>query len=292
MPETMAPNIGMLPQPQLLPGIFLDVADLLDLGSAAERWMIAGVKFTPRTVETPLQAAGIGDCAGGVPLEPVARPLCLPAVSQNPFTLVDLVEMKALELMAFGGEEDVDGEALDRFRHLVSAAFASELISGTASGGISLSNSATAPAGLAFGTASKLTGALALLEAELATRLLNSRGVIHLPPVLLSQAIEGYSLTFVDGHWTTPLGNIVIVDAGYAAAPQPTGGGDAAGATEVWVYASGPVHYRLIDGKLNARDTSSFAFATNDITRWTQGYGLIVFEPSLVTAAQVLQVPA
>lgn len=63
-------------------------------------------------------------------------------------------------------------------------------------------------------------------------------------------------------------------------------------ATEVWVYASGPVHYRLIDGKLNARDTSSFAFATNDITRWTQGYGLIVFEPSLVTAAQVLQVPA
>lgn len=202
-------------------------------------------------------------------------------ISQTPFRISDAAKAS---LLAYTLEE-VGARLSARYNRSVSAAFASELISGTASGGQSLSSTATAPNGIAFGGAAvPIWHALAVLEEEIAERLQGSVGYIHLPPGLLAQAVNTYGLSLnAQGMWETPAGNIAISDAGYLNPPPPTGEA-ASNATTDWVYASGPVWYAATVPILIGDGAETVDFTRNRFTRYIAGYGILVFDPCPVTA--------
>jgi len=205
---------------------------------------------------------------------------CVDFAHQLPFRIEDAATNTVLE------EKD-DGQAESRlsarYARQLSAAFAHELLAGTASGGVSLSSEATEPS-VTFGTAAQpIWNALAVLEAEIAERLDGGVGYIHLPPGLLALSITYYGVHLEGGQWMTPVGNVVISDAGYVNAPEPDG--EAASADgEDWVYVSGPVFVERTSGQIyeGAEDIE------RDTAEWRiHGYGIIVFDPCPVTAILV-----
>lgn len=83
--------------------------------------------------------------------------------------------------------------------------------------------------------------ALACLEQGLAQCAKGRRGMIHLTPQLLVQLMALRAVTQAGGLYLSPLGNIVVPDAGYDGSGPD---GSAAGATQ-WAYATGMVSVRL-----------------------------------------------
>lgn len=291
----MAPNIGMLPRPPLLPGILLAVLQRLPLeGDVTTRWPMHGLTWSQRQSGAALRVTN-ADCSQA---DITDNPrVCQEETEQLPFTISDALELSPSNWMAIDGDGGgVDAELLSNAAHLISAAFASELVTGAGSGGLSLAGEATAPTGIAFGdAATPLWNALTVIESELAERLLNGQGMIHLPPAMLAQAVDVYSLRWMDGHWVTPLGNIVVADAGYVGMADPYGDGAAAAAAgEDWIYGSGPVWFLSTDDELNGAKFTpeNFTFSTNDIERWVKSYGMLIFEPRFVTAVLTAYDPA
>lgn len=90
------------------------------------------------------------------------------------------------------------------------------------------------------GTPVKIRYGLALLEGAIANSGCGVRGVIHATRSVAS-ALGGKD---VDGHLETGLGNYVIAGTGYPGT-GPNGAQPAGNA--VWMYATGPVTYRLDD---------------------------------------------
>lgn len=78
--------------------------------------------------------------------------------------------------------------------------------------------------------------ALALLEQGIATKGYGRRGMIHCTPQVLTGFVEGVGLTWRNGLWLTPMGNIVVADAGYpgTAPTTPT----TTPTTTQWAYAT------------------------------------------------------
>lgn len=257
--------------------------------SGSERWL-DGVTWEPTKCRA-LTVDNEDACAtGDIVLTPVT---CDAWETQLPFRLTDAMSATTLDLTP-----DEVGSRLSAFyNRAVSAAFAKELISGAASGGMSLSSEATAPNGAAFGdAATPIWNALTILEEEIAERLQGGAGFIFLTPGLLAQARLSYGLTLVDsrwkdsygralveGRWETPSGNIVISDAGFLNPPPPTGQ-TASGAGEDWMYASGPVFFESTAPSSVGNPTESLNFTRNTFTRYVQGYGILVFDPCPVTA--------
>lgn len=76
--------------------------------------------------------------------------------------------------------------------------------------------------------------AFALIEQGIAYYGHGRRGMIHCTPQVFYIAMENGSITRQGGRWVTPMGNIVVADAGYdGSAP----GGAAAGASQ-WIYGT------------------------------------------------------
>jgi hypothetical protein len=141
-----------------------------------------------------------------------------------------------------------------------------------------------------------------VLEDDLARTLRGQTGMIHMPPGLLGQACESYDLEMgVDGQYRTPLGHVVVADAGYVDALAPGNNAASAASTE-WVYASGPVLYRksgirMVDGgnigstmtdytgreDLRSADYTGF-HTRNDMVRYADVFGIFQFDPAPVTA--------
>jgi hypothetical protein len=165
---------------------------------------------------------------------------------------------------------------------------ASELLSGAASGGMSLSSEATSPADVPFGWPALSPGdALTVLEEELATRLNGLQGMIHVSPGLLAQLTVMGGTTREGDMWLTQTGHVVVADAGYAGAPAPSGEATAA-VGECWAYASGPVFYASDDPRLLGADNQEIVNMSRNIRRrFGMAHGLLVFEPCPVTAVLV-----
>jgi hypothetical protein len=268
-----------LPAARRQPRRLLDVLDRLP-GVEGNRWL-EGVTWQP-TACRALTVEGGDDCSNFdfnvVPDE------CEAAVTQDPFRVSDAFKAATLDMIY----SEVDEMLASRFNLQVSASFASELLSGAASGGMSLSSEASAPNGAAFGVgATPIWNALAILEEEIAERLQGGVGYIHLPPGLLSQAVSECELTLnTDGQWETPVGNIVISDAGYINPPPPTGEGASSGA-EDWIYASGPVWFESTVPILIGQGSETLTLSENTFTQYIAGYGILVFDPCPVTAVLV-----
>lgn len=204
---------------------------------------------------------------------------CEDWLHQGSFRVEDAIINNVLDDIDMSQSRD---RMLTRWDRQISAAFAAELISGAASGGLSLSNTATAPESWAFGAAIALKSALSHLEDEIARRLQGGAGYIHVPPGLLARVV-GLTNASLDGDsYRTATGNFLWSDAGYVDAVAPTGGSGPADG-EAWLYASGPVFAARTDVKvLESIDITDDEFMLRDF-----GHGIILFDPCPVTAVLV-----
>ena len=269
-----------LPSGPMQPRKLLDSIEKFAVpGDSPTRWM-AGVRWQPQlcralTVDNVDVCAGVDQVAADTP--------CVAWSDQLPFRISDALSASSLEFSA----AELLAMSLEFWPTAISAAFAAELVAGAGSGGDSLSSVATAPVGAAFNAAASLCrNAVAILEDEIAIRLQGRAGFIFLPPGLLAQAVHSYGLRLTESGWETPAGNRVISDAGFVAAGAPTGG-TAAGASEDWVYASGPVFYQESAPKPVGVGSEVTDMTRNTFLQYVEGYGILVFDPCPVTAVRV-----
>lgn len=281
---SLAPVIGRRLTHRRLNSQLLDLAAPIE-GLSGVRWVGTGVKVE-RFPFNFLKGGEASVCGGST--YPTGYLEC----SENDWDTFDsFVVGEAIRRQVSGelaASEDADSLLRAMVDHGLSRFFAYELLNGTAAGGThSFSADAHAPAGVAFGSAATpIWNAISVLEADLADTCGPAIGMIHLPPGLLGQAVSSYGLRWVDGHWETPLGHWVVADAGYLDAVAPSGEA-AAAAGEDWVYASGLVSYAHADdqgpigGLLSER---SLTLSRNRLERALWSYGILAYDPSLVTA--------
>lgn len=276
----MAPVLGQLPVSGTSYGL-LDVARPLMLdGGQNERWLGHGLSFLQR----PCRGGYISNTDACVDTDPTTDVVvavdCDDWIEQRPFRIYDVMDVSSFDWNIL----DVETMLTERMRYIQSALFAKELIDGVGSTGFSLSATATAPTDVAFGSATALVRAMAVLENELALRLMGRQGVIHMTPGMLLQAAGPCTLTQGPGGvWTTPNGTIVVADPGYVNALGPTGNTGSAAGTD-WIYGTGEVFYASTTPELLGTLTQSFTMSRNQVRRFIEGYGILAFEACPVTA--------
>lgn len=272
------------PRYEVQPRRLIDIAARLSHGDRDPQRWIDGVTWEARQCRT-LVADNETSCdpeempAGLTPGE------CETWETQTAFRLSDAWTVSTLDV----AEANSDLEAF--YDIVVGAAFASELLSGAASGGMSLSNTATAPTGQAFtDPAEKIETGLMILEAEIAERLQGAVGWIHASQAVHNRLVAKAAVRLENGQWRTPAGNIVITDAGYLNPPKPTAGGPGSGAATDWMYASGPVLFESTQPttyQALAGTAVTTPWNRNKVTTYLTGYGILVFDPCPVTAVRV-----
>lgn len=281
LPISQAP-IAPLPR-----GRLLDIIQKFDMGGQPVGRFLGGVTWTPNLCQGLLTT----DANDGCTLIPFGdvhasndRYDCEPVVAQYPFHVYDALRGSTLEYTA----EELGEEVTRRLPTLLSAAFASELLSSSAGGAnaLALSKSAHAPTDGGYTARANILSAIFALETELAKTLYGAQGMIHMPPGMLIHAVAGGGFILnSQGQYETPLGNLIVADAGYVDAPAPTGQSASSTGTE-WVYASGPVRYQMTEpGPVDDGDANSmFTMSRNRLTRFFETYGILVFDPCPVTA--------
>lgn len=279
----MAPEIGTLPLlARLSRASFLDVAPSISLqGEAAQRWPGHGLKYQP----WPCRGAYVGDSGCSPTMLTSDTPECEAFVEQLPFKMYDVLKFSVFSTVA----EDPETYMRTRFDSLVSSLFAKELVDGAGSGGLSLSSEAHHAGGGAFGgTAVDLKVGLAAIEEDLADNLNGGQGMIHIHPGMLSQAVGDYELEWDGSNYITPVGNLVIADAGYHTMAHPADA-SAPGSKKAYIYGSGPVFWAYSEPEFLGEmlDGGSFATSRNTITRFIEGYGIVLFDPCAVTSILV-----
>lgn len=281
--------IDQLPVGPRIPLQFLDVVPEL-LVDGTPRWMTDGITFSGHPLSYQLSVGATG-CDQPWRTDPERS--CLTYSTQLPFNVWDAMRLSVSNWLSLGITSNDELRA--HFERLLSATYASELLTAAGSGGESLSGNAVAPADVPFGSAATpLWNAIAILESSLAGVLRGGAGVIHLTPGLFSVAATQGIITRGSGGWMTHLGNAVISDAGYVNAPSP-GVANASAAGEDWVYATGPV-WRL-STPINIRggtfEAGTFMPSINKVDKMTETLGLIAFDPDCVfsvLAAYALEV--
>lgn len=261
-------------------GTLLSAVTVLPADGVAERWM-NGVTWQPRPTRA-LSVSAVDTCNPADFVNP--NYACVAAIEQSAFQIYDAFNASALDHTP----EIIDGYLSDRDRLQQSAAIATELLNGAASGGRSLASTATAPAMRAFGTAAvTVQQGIAILEDDLARTLYGGQGIIHLSPGLLGLAIQNAGLSYRDGQWYTALGHRIVADAGYVDAKEPAGQA-ASAAMKEWIYASGPIVLASTASELLGGPANEFMDMTRDkFVRWMTSYAILQFDPDPVTAVLV-----
>ena len=261
-------------------GTLLNAVQVLPVDAAADRWL-AGITWQPRPSRA-LSASAVDVCNPADFVNP--NYACTAAIEQVAFQIYDAFNASALDHTP----EIIDGMLSERDSLQQSAAIASELLTGAASGGRSLSSTATAPAMRAFGTAAvTVQQGIAILEDDLARSIYAGQGLIHLSPGLLGIAIQNAGLSFYDGQWHTALGHRIVADAGYVDAKEPSGQA-ASAAMKEWIYASGPIALASTAADLIGGPANEFTDMTrNKFVRWMSSYAILQFDPDPVTAVLV-----
>lgn len=295
--------VSRITQPQLTAGTLLSSISEIDLGPVTNgdrpvdsRWL-NGITWQPE----PNFALYSNDVDVCVRVDFTQTPrVCDAAITQSAFSVYDAIKAATIEYRP----EEIEEMVLGRVTRKLSAAFARELLAGSISGDRSLSSVAHAPFRRTFASAATpIWYTLAVLEDDLARVLRGTQGTLHLPPGMLGQACTTYGVCMKDdGNFYTPLGNLVISDAGYAGSPQPAGQGANNSLLNDWVYASGPVRYRrsapqMVDGgnigstmttytgREDLRSADYTGFRTHDdMTRFADVYGIFQFDTAPVTA--------
>lgn len=264
----------------------LDRARLLDQiaefempGEVENRWVGHGVAWESRVCgrqNEVVRAAGV-NCANDFHEDDPIR-TCVAWGEATAFTVKDRLVGSNLELEA----EELIRRLRMAWREMTSWVFANVLTS-TVAGVTTLPSAASAPAGIAFGSAATpLYNALANIEAEFGARMFGVAGTVFLTPGLLANAVQHYGVEWRDGSYRTPAGNLVVSDPGFYGADAPTGQ-SASGAAEEWVYASGPVMFRSsMPSFVESRQRPGVD--RNVITAFVDSFGILVFDACPVTA--------
>jgi hypothetical protein len=132
--------------------------------------------------------------------------------------------------------------------------------------------------------------ALACLEQGLAQCSQGRRGMIHATPQVLVQWIAASAVRLEGGQYLSPMGNLVVADAGY---PGDGPGGSAAGASQ-WAYATGIISVRLstpqvIPGNLDSAQVMAQALNREDNTLdvYAQRLALLQWDECCHLAAEI-----
>lgn len=243
-----------------------------------DRWL-AGAKFQPRDCRPLAIGKSVWFCDGDDTMADGAD--CGEFIEQYPFNIEDALRDTTLGL---SGEELLD---LLRRRHdeMISWAFGSTLVGKNAEfDGLTLPSTAHAPdSGYGAGTAA--VKALAILENELADTLHSAQGLIHVSPGMLLTLNAGGALEIEAAEVRTPSGHIVVADPGYYRAAQPTGESASTANTSEWIYASGPIEYKMTPfNPIGDRPNDYTDPFNNAVERMTQSHGIFLFDPCAVTA--------
>lgn len=277
----LATVLGTLPASGTSYGL-LEVMRPLVLDTAQEEsWPGHGLAFLQRPCRGGYRSNTDGCTDTDHTADVVPAVDCDDWIEQRPFRVYDVMDTSSFDWKTM----DVETMLTERMRYIQSNLFAQELIDGVGSSGVSLSGTATAPTDVAFGTATGLTRAVAVMENELALRLMGRQGVIHMTPGMLLQAAMpcGLEEDEATGVWTTPNDTIVVADSGYVNALGPTGNTASAAGTD-WIYGSGEIFYASTTPELLGTFTDSFSFTRNQVRRFIEGYGLLAFDACPVTA--------
>lgn len=284
MPKVPVETTLAVPVPR---GRLIDAASELPQagpGDTGLKWL-GGVTWNPHPCRALLTTA-IDPCSPAS-LESTPND-CEAVVTQLAFQFYEVLRGSVLEYDRAALEAMLD----ERGDLLSSWALAMELAGANASGsGYSLKTKAHAPALRAFGTAAvPVREGLAYLVDDLGRTLRGGKGVIHMPPGIAEFANGDQILEQGDSGLRTKLGHDVVADAGYVDMPAPTGEAASAAGAE-WVYASGPVWYRMSarDFVFNGdgADNQAFDMVQDRLTQILSRKAILVFDPCPVTAILV-----
>lgn len=175
------------------------------------------------------------------------------------------------------GFTGITARILNRMRTLVSETLTAELVDGWASGGPSLMSEA-----VVLPTGFSMASTAAYIEQHLANTLHGASGTVFIPPALLHVAVDAKWVTREGSRYYTRTGHVVISDAGHNPAQGPGTSTDG-----FWIYASGPVHYRLSDTRLLGEGSETLDLHHNIRERLAEAWAQLAFDPCSVAAAHL-----
>lgn len=130
-----------------------------------------------------------------------------------------------------------------------------------------------------------LMGAIIAVEDALADLLDGGLGMIHMTAGLFVAFSAGGGVRWdVDNRPHTATGHLIVADAGYLGVSPAT---NAVAAGQKWIYGSGPVfaHYSATFNHATAPQTVKLSRNIRSVQ--VEQYGIAIFEPCSVVAAQV-----
>lgn len=244
--------------PATPPRYGLLVAAAVNTLPAGSRWQAKGVKWTAEQCGVSGRAA-VGLCGSTDTLTAERSGVFANA---TPFLV-----WAADECGVFGFQaRDWSGRAIRQLEATQSYQIANELWTGDLRDAEALDNPA-----LIDSTSDTLTesgplsvlDAFACLEQGLSSCAKGRRGMLHVTPQALVHLVAAFVVTREGSQYLSPLGNVVVADAGYDGSGP---GGSPAGATQ-WMYATGMISVQieaapeLVPG--NLEDAQNFARALN-----------------------------
>lgn len=141
------------------------------------------------------------------------------------------------------------------------------------------------------GSAEVITGpvgieeAVAVLDAEIGDCLKGARGMLHVTPKVLAQLAASGVVRMDGALWVTPIGNVVVADAGY---PGTAPSGQSTTAQNQWAFATGTVDVRLSPVFLRgSTEDGTFHRRTNTFELRAERLGAAVFDPCCLLAVQI-----
>lgn len=140
------------------------------------------------------------------------------------------------------------------------------------------------------GAATTPVDALGMVDWGIGRATMGQQGMVHMTPQILVDLVTNGTLHLEGGLWLTPMGNIVIADAGYSG-DGPNG--EIAGATQ-WIYGTTMIYLRLgeIDFVSN-KPSEIIDRSVNTIEYWVWRAAAWEWDECAHVAAQVnVAVPA
>lgn len=196
----------------------------------------AGWQFTPEA----LAFTGAGrlptNCIGDTTADtvPATRPA---VVDGDPFLVYATDQCSSLGWQA----ADYMGRARRALELIQSAQIAEELWDGSLSGTLSNTPLTSLSSDQMTTSAVSIRDAFALIEQGIARQGRGQQGMIHMTPQLLAHAHAEYLIDKVGNLWMSPMGNIVVADAGYSGnGPFMT-----ANSTSQWIYGTSVIEVLL-----------------------------------------------
>lgn len=141
------------------------------------------------------------------------------------------------------------------------------------------------------GSLLSVTLGLAELEGHFASTTQGRRAMVHVSPRAFTVLAGAGLVNLQGGVWLTPLGSIVVGDAGYSGAGIDGDDNAAVTGTEEWAYVTGLVGVR--QGPLELYPATAeaigegFTMATNDVQVLAQQLHLLQWDPCGAAAARI-----